>query len=161
KNIDPDNLNDGEPETRFVNSHASALPPQALAGCPTPTTSFTLFAAKGGKDNTGYKRSGPGLKEATETLSSTNALFSPLFPEWDNSWLMDYAHGRLTCESGGFKLSSQLGGIDELRRAGGQSALAHAKAAQLRGSDLSDRDRCSWTRASFQHVAPGRKLGCC
>ena len=110
---------------------------------------------------------GAGLKTAGPTLSSTNALFSPLFPEWDNGWLMDYAHGRLTCESGGCKLSSQLGGMDELRCAGGQSAdrwdldLAHAKAAQLRGGDLSDRDRRSWTRASFQYVAPGRKLGCC
>jgi hypothetical protein len=127
-----------------------------------------LFAAKSGKDKTGYKRSGPGLKEAPETLSSTNALFSPLFPEWDNGWLMDYAHGRLTCESGGCKLSSQLGGMDELRCAGGQSAdrldrwdldLAHAKAAQLRGGDLSDRDRRSWNSRIISTCSAGTEIG--
>jgi hypothetical protein len=42
-----------------------------------------------------YRRSGRGLKEAAQTLSSSNALFSPLFPAWDNTCLMDYSGARL------------------------------------------------------------------
>jgi hypothetical protein len=57
-----------------------------------------------------YRRSGRGLKEAAQTLSSSNALFSPLFPAWDNTCLMDYAG---LDESGEFVPSSQWGN-DEL-----------------------------------------------
>jgi Protein of unknown function (DUF3096) len=38
-----------------------------------------------------YRRSGRGLKEAAQTLYSSNVLFSPSFQAWDNTCLMHYA----------------------------------------------------------------------
>jgi Protein of unknown function (DUF3096) len=54
--------------------------------------------------------SGPGLKEVVPTLSSTNALFSPLFPEWDNACLMHYAGGRLILRIGRICAQLTMGG---------------------------------------------------
>ena len=43
---------------------------------------------------------GAGLKKAAQTLSLTNALFSPLFPAGDNACLMNYAGDRLVLRIG-------------------------------------------------------------
>ena len=57
---------------------------------------------------------GAGLKKAAQTLSSTNALFSPLFPARDNACLMNYAGDRLALRIGANLCSAHKGEIDEL-----------------------------------------------
>ena len=66
QNIDPDDLQDGEPKAGFFDNHEAVSPPLPVGvlEVPTPAGGPLPFAAKSGKDKTAYMLFGTRLKVA-------------------------------------------------------------------------------------------------